>query len=80
MKGYGFFEIVSLAGTVSKDGSHIHIGISDGEGKTWGGHLLEENLIYTTAEIIIQSSGEFHFTREMDEATGFKELRIKSNQ
>ena len=38
--GKGKFEIVSLTGTVSANGSHMHISISDSEGKMIGGHLL----------------------------------------
>jgi predicted DNA-binding protein with PD1-like motif len=35
-KGNGHFEIVSLTGTVSINGSHLHISISDSTGKTTG--------------------------------------------
>ena len=76
----GHFEILSLSGTISKNGSHLHICISDNEGKTIGGHLLDENIIFTTGEIVLQSSDEFLFVREPDEATGFKELKIKKTQ
>jgi len=38
--GSGHFEIVSLTGTVSTNGAHLHISISDSTGKTTGGHLL----------------------------------------
>lgn len=41
--GEGHFEIVSLGGTVSVNGSHLHISISDSTGKTIGGHLLDKN-------------------------------------
>ena len=44
----GYFEIVSLTGTVSVNGSHIHISISDSSGKTIGGHLMDGCKIYTT--------------------------------
>src|SRR6266498_4088421 len=47
------FEIVSITGTVSIHGSHLHISISDGEGKTVGGHFESGCKIYTTAEIVI---------------------------
>lgn len=57
----GHFEIVSLTGTVSVNGSHLHISISDSNGKTIGGHLLEGCTIFTTAEIVILSSYEFIF-------------------
>lgn len=76
-KGSGHFEIVSLTGTVSVNGSHIHISISDSTGKTIGGHLLDDNLIYTTAEIVIQESGELVFTREKDGSTPWEELQVK---
>ena len=49
----GHFEIVSITGTVSTHGSHLHISVSDGEGKTIGGHLLPGCTIYTTAEIVL---------------------------
>jgi uncharacterized protein len=35
----GFFEIVSMTGTLSVHGSHLHISVSDGDGKTIGGHF-----------------------------------------
>ena len=44
--GSGHFEIVSLGGTLSDNGSHIHISISDSTGKTIGGHLQEGCIIY----------------------------------
>ena len=76
-KGSGHFEIVSLTGTVSIQGSHIHICISDSTGKTIGGHLLDDNLVYTTAEIVIQELNEMAFTREKDGSTPWEELQIK---
>ena len=75
--GNGHFEIVSLAGTVSVNGSHIHISISDSTGKTIGGHLLEGNMVYTTAEIILQETDELEFTREKDGTTPWEELQVK---
>ena len=79
-KATGHFEIVSLMGTLSINGCHIHISICDSTGKTIGGHLLDENIVYTTAEIIIQVSDEFVFTREADETTLWKELQIKTSE
>jgi predicted DNA-binding protein with PD1-like motif len=75
-KGSGHFEIVSLSGTLSKNGSHIHISISDSTGKTIGGHLLEGCKIYTTAEIIIHESSKYIFTRQKDGTTPWEELQI----
>lgn len=74
----GHFEIVSLTGTVSTNGSHLHISISDSTGKTIGGHLMEGCKIYTTAEIVVLSSNEFVFKREKDGTTPWEELQIVS--
>ncbi len=75
--GSGHFEIVSLTGTVSVNGSHLHISISDSTGKTIGGHLLDSNLVYTTAEIVILSSDDFIFKREKDGSTEWEELQVE---
>ena len=75
--GNGFFEIISLCGTLSLDGLHLHTAISDDKGILKGGHLLEGCIIYTTAEIVIEETTEYVFTREKDDATGWKELHIK---
>jgi len=78
-KGSGHFEIVSLTGTLSVNGCHLHISISDSTGKTIGGHLLESNFVYTTAEIIIIEDDAFEFTREKDGSTPWAELQIKKD-
>jgi len=71
------FEIVSLVGTLSTHGIHLHISISDKDGKTIAGHLEKGCLIYTTAEIVIGVSEDFIFLRTVDENTGYKELEIQ---
>jgi predicted DNA-binding protein with PD1-like motif len=76
-KGSGHFEIVSLSGTLSVNGSHIHLIISDSTGKTIGGHLLEGCIVYTTAEIIIGESKKLVFKREKDGTTPWDELQIE---
>ncbi len=75
--GKGHFEIVNLTGTTSKNGSHLHISISDSIGKTIGGHLLKGCIVYTTAEIIIQSTTDLNFKREKDGSTPWDELQIE---
>jgi predicted DNA-binding protein with PD1-like motif len=71
------FEIVSLVGTLGQDGVHLHISISDKDGRTLGGHLVEGCLIYTTAEVVIGDAQGLRFSREQDSETGYKELRIR---
>ena len=72
------FEIVSLTGTLCPDGLHLHISLADSEGQVTGGHLMDENLIYTTAEIAIGNAAGIEFKRRQDEATGYKELNIRA--
>lgn len=73
----GKFEIVSLTGTLSANGSHLHIAISDSTGKTIGGHLKEGAIVYTTAEIVIAILPAVVYERETDNTYGYKELVIK---
>ncbi len=75
--GKGHFEIVSLTGTLSKNGNHIHIIISDSTGKTFGGHLLKGCIVYTTAEVVLQSTTELNFKREKDGSMPWEELQIE---
>jgi hypothetical protein len=70
------FEIVSLVGTLSQEGVHLHVSLSNKDGTTTGGHLKEGCPIHTTAEIIIGELEDCKFSREFDERTGFKELVI----
>jgi predicted DNA-binding protein with PD1-like motif len=72
----GRFEIVSLSGTVSQHGSHLHLAVSDGDGRTVGGHLLAGCRIYTTAEIVIGEARDLEFTRALDGTTPWRELQI----
>jgi predicted DNA-binding protein with PD1-like motif len=72
----GPFEIVSLTGTLSPDGPHLHISVSDANGRTFGGHLAEGSLVYTTAEVVIGELVGARFTREVDPATTFRELVV----
>lgn len=74
--GDGHFEILSLSGTVSANGSHLHMSVADSTGKTIGGHLLEGNIVYSTAEIVILSDSRFVFTREKDGSTPWEELQV----
>lgn len=74
----GEMEIVSLTGTLSQDGVHLHISLADTEGATIGGHLMEGCIINTTAEIILGNAHDYQFTRELDPKTNFKELIIKT--
>ena len=73
-----YFEVVSLIGTIAQNGeSHLHIAVSDKNGKVIGGHLKEGCIVHTTAEIVLITDPSLQFTRTKDESTGFKELNIE---
>jgi predicted DNA-binding protein with PD1-like motif len=73
----GHFEIVSLTGVLSLNGSHLHISLGNEKGKTFGGHLLEGCKVYTTAEIVISEFTDLEFKRELDSTFGYKELVVE---
>jgi predicted DNA-binding protein with PD1-like motif len=72
----GELEILSLSGTLSPDGIHLHIAIADSSGTVIGGHLCAGSLVRTTAELVIGLLPEWRFRRELDPVTGHAELRI----
>lgn len=74
----GHFEIVSLTGVFSTDGGHYHIAISDGEGRTYGAHLMDGSQVFTTAEIVIAELPALRFIRTFDPHIGYPELDIQS--
>jgi predicted DNA-binding protein with PD1-like motif len=70
------FEIVSGTGTISKDGCHIHVALSDKEGNVIGGHLKDGCIVNSTAEIVIGVFEGVEYRRVFDGETGFKELTV----
>lgn len=73
---HGELEIISLSGTLSPDGAHLHIAVADSQGVVMGGHLCAGSLVRTTAELVIGLLPDWRFCRELDPATGYAELRI----
>ena len=73
----GNHEIVSLTGTLSEDGVHLHISLADGAGKVVGGHVVGECFVFTTAEVVLGTLQNVKFVRAMDSETGFGELAFR---
>jgi predicted DNA-binding protein with PD1-like motif len=74
----GDLELISLSGTLSPDGAHLHIAVADSQGAVIGGHLCAGSLVRTTAELVIGLLPDWQFSRELDPATGYAELQIKA--
>lgn len=79
IKQYGKVEIVSLIGTIGKDGDHLHIHIAGGQtnGSVVGGHLIEGCIVHTTVELMFLVMDEMEFLTQLDPNTGFDELLVK---
>eukprot|EP01111_Echinosteliopsis_oligospora_P011060 TRINITY_DN3552_c0_g1_i1.p1 TRINITY_DN3552_c0_g1~~TRINITY_DN3552_c0_g1_i1.p1 ORF type:complete len:135 (-),score=35.77 TRINITY_DN3552_c0_g1_i1:40-444(-) len=71
------FEIVSLVGCISTHGGHLHMSVSDREGKAFGGHLFPGNIIYTTAEIVLGEMEDKVFNRRQCNLSGYLELSVE---
>ncbi|MFN8352151.1 MAG: DUF296 domain-containing protein [Flavobacteriales bacterium] len=70
----GDLEVLSLSGTLSVDGMHLHLTVADRDGHTLGGHLLDGCLVRTTLELTVQEIGGVRMTRVHDPASGYDEL------
>lgn len=71
------FEILSVSGTLSLDGCHLHVAISDKQGAVFGGHLSTGCLVRLTAEVVMVEDSQHRFSRKPDASTGYKELVIE---
>lgn len=70
-------EIDALHGTLSIHGCHIHITVSGVEGRAWGGHVKEGNIVRNTCEVIVGILEGTVFERTHDESTGYDELEVR---
>jgi len=73
----GPLEILTLSGTVTPDGAHLHMSVADAQGQVRGGHVAYGNPVRTTAEILLQCVQAWQLGREFDAQTGFKELTVR---
>lgn len=74
----GELEILTLAGSLSADGAHLHISIADRQGVVTGGHLGAGSRLRTTAELLVALLPQWSFSRELDATTGWRELVIRA--
>jgi uncharacterized protein len=72
----GDMEILTLAGSVSPHGAHLHMTIADAAGRVLGGHVAPGCIVRTTAELLVALLPQHTFSRELDAATGYPELAI----
>lgn len=73
----GPWEILSLSGSLSADGVHLHMAIADAQGQVRGGHVMPGCIVRTTAEVLIADLPGWQFRRKDDSRTGYAELHIE---
>lgn len=74
----GDLEILTLAGSLSPDGGHLHVSVADAQGRVVGGHVAPGCIVRTTAEILLAVLPGVRFAREPDAESGWNELAIHS--
>ena len=72
----GPLEIISVSGSISLEGAHLHMAVASASGHVIGGHVCRGCEIRTTAELLIAELPGYRLSREHDSATGFKELVV----
>ena len=53
----GELEVITLNGTFSPSGVHLHLSLSDGACQVWGGHLEPGTLVLKGAQLLLGLSG-----------------------
>jgi predicted DNA-binding protein with PD1-like motif len=76
----GDLEILTLAGSLSPDGAHLHMTVSDAQGRVIGGHVAPGCIVRTTAEILLALVPDHHFSRAPDAQSGWDELVVRAIQ
>ncbi|CAN5418069.1 hypothetical protein BH10PSE17_BH10PSE17_13510 [soil metagenome] len=76
----GELEIVSLAGSLSADGAHLHAVLSTSQGRVLGGHVAPGCTVRTTVELLLAVLPDHRFSREIDPSTGYPELVITTTR
>jgi predicted DNA-binding protein with PD1-like motif len=71
---HGRFEVVALSGHLTTDDFHVHAAVSDGDGRTYGGHVMEGCKVYTTLVVVVQEHLRWRFVRKKDPTYGYFEL------
>ena len=75
---HGDLEILTLAGSLSPAGVHLHITVSDAQGRVTGGHVAPGCIVRTTAEILLALLPDHHFSRAPDAESGWDELVVRT--
>lgn len=67
-------EVLSLSGTLSMHGMHLHLSVADRDGHMLGGHMLDGCIVRTTLELTVQEIDGVRMVRVKDQESGYEEL------
>lgn len=73
----GPWELLTLSGTLTPDGAHLHATVADAGGVVRGGHLAYGNEVRTTAELLLAPLDGWELGRAFDAQTGYDELVVR---
>jgi len=73
----GPLEILTLSGSLTPGGAHLHASVADAAGRVLGGHVCAGCEVRTTAELLVAPLPPGSLGRELDPATGYPELVIR---
>jgi hypothetical protein len=73
----GPLEILTLSGSLTPDGAHLHASVADARGRVLGGHVCAGCEVRTTAELLISQLPAGSLARALDAATGYAELVVR---
>lgn len=71
-------ELLSVSGSLSPAGSHLHLCVSLRDGRVLGGHAAYGCTVRTTAEVLLALLPNWRFSREHDLRTGYDELVMRT--
>jgi uncharacterized protein len=80
LERHGDFELLTLAGSLSPDGGHLHASVADASGHVLGGHVAPGCIVRTTAEVLVAAVPGWHFSRAADAGTGYAELVVRQER
>lgn len=67
-------ELLTLSGSLSVHGAHLHATLSRADGSVFGGHVAHGCIVRTTAEVLVGLLPGWKLERTVDETTGYAEL------
>lgn len=69
-------ELITLSGTIGREGCHLHAAVAGADGRVHGGHVMPGCIVRTTVELVLGMPESVAFLRRHDAQTGYRELVV----